>query len=594
MYPQVNRARTVISLDGLWRFCLLDEGRSFRPGELLKENYEELSVPASYNDLKEIPGFRSFAGLSVYQRYIVIPKSLSEEKVFLRFEGVANSATIYLGNKEIAHHKGGFLPFEIELTTLLAPGVETLLTVLVDNRINNSTLPVGLEKGDGLFLADEGPDTKSMKAGFAVAKPANMPNFDFFNYCGINRSVKIYTTPSDAIKDITIITDIAEDETTGIIKYEIESGSQQVYVDVKDADGKMVGLCQGAKGTIEIKAAHFWAPGKENAYLYKACITSGNDYYEQMVGIRTVKVEGDKFLINGAPFYFKGCAKHEDSAVHGRGFDLAMAVKDVGLLHWMNANSVRTSHYPYAEEFYDLCDREGIVVIDETSAVGVRINGKDCYESLEIREHHVNVLTDLIARDKNHPCVVMWSLGNESDTDSHPKSAYNYWSSLYDLAHMLDPQNRPVTLVGIINEYEKDVTIPSMDVICLNRYYGWYLFPGNLESAKAALKEELKYWKKKEKPVIFTEYGAEALAGIHGSVAEMFSEEYQAALLMTYGEVFDEYDFVVGEQVWNFADFATAQGALRPDGNRKGVFTRDRRPKAGAFALKNRWERSFT
>lgn len=97
--------------------------------------------------------------------------------------------------------------------------------------------------------------------------------------------------------------------------------------------------------------------------------------------------------------------------------DVCLDVKDVNLIHWLHANSFRTSHYPYAEEMYRLCDREGIVIIDEVPAVGIGAGaGINPYETFPIREHHEQVIKDMIARDKNHPCVVMWSLGNEPDT----------------------------------------------------------------------------------------------------------------------------------------------------------------------------------
>lgn len=142
---------------------------------------------------------------------------------------------------------------------------------------------------------------------------------------------------------------------------------------------------------------------------------------------------------------------------------MCLDVKDINLIHWLNANSFRTSHYPYAEEMYQLCDREGIVVIDETPAVGIGAGDKiDPYKTFHIREHHEQVLREMIARDKNHPCVVMWSMGNEPDTEHFPESAYDYWHSLYELTHSLDPADRPVTFVCCQNNYERDLVTRTM------------------------------------------------------------------------------------------------------------------------------------
>ena len=128
------------------------------------------------------------------------------------------------------------------------------------------------------------------------------------------------------------------------------------------------------------------------------------------------------------------------------------------------------------------------------------------------------------------------------------------------------------------------------DVTMVNRYYGWYLDAEDLEAAERNLEAELRAWADKhDQPILVTEYGADTLAGLHSVRPVLYSEEYQAALLDTYHRVFDRIDAVVGEHVWNFADFQTGTSFIRVDGNKKGVFTRDRRPKAAAHHLRRRW-----
>jgi beta-glucuronidase len=128
------------------------------------------------------------------------------------------------------------------------------------------------------------------------------------------------------------------------------------------------------------------------------------------------------------------------------------------------------------------------------------------------------------------------------------------------------------------------------DVVMLNRYYGWYAFPGDLAGAEAAWQEELEAWAAEGRPVLVTEYGADTVAGLHSAdPQQLWTEEYQVAYLEMNHRVFDRVPGVVGEHVWNFADFATPPSPGRVEGNRKGVFTRDRRPKAAAFALRRRW-----
>ena len=197
----------------------------------------------------------------------------------------------------------------------------------------------------------------------------------------------------------------------------------------------------------------------------------------------------------------------------------------------------------------------------------------------------------MIARDKNHPCIVMWSLANEPDTEARAESALEYFKPLYELAHKCDPENRPVTVVCCNNDYKKDLVAPFMDVICINRYYGWYIFGGDLESSGQAMDNEMKYWEQFHKPVIITEYGADAVSGIHNINADMFSEEYQIEFFKTINAILDKYPYIIGEHVWNFADFDTIQGLMRVGGNKKGVFTRNRQPKSLAYYLKDRWSK---
>ena len=150
-----------------------------------------------------------------------------------------------------------------------------------------------------------------------------------------------------------------------------------------------------------------------------------------------------------------------------------------------------------------------------------------------------------------------------------------------------------MTLVVCNNDYTKDLVAPAMDVICMNRYYGWYIKGGyEISDAEEAFREEMDRWQAKglDKPFVFTEYGGDTLASEHKLPSVMWSQEYQDETLEMQHRVFDSYDFVRGEQIWNFADFQTTEGLMRVDGNKKGVFTRQRQPKSVAYLLKKRWE----
>ena len=595
LYPILTPSRILSDLSGVWDFKL-DDGHGFEE-EWYKaplENAMTMPVPASYNDLKEGIDFRDHYGWVFYQRKISVPAFVKSQRIMLRCAAVTHDAKIYLNGELICEHKGGFLPFEVEITDKLTDGSDNLLTIAVNNVIDYTTLPVGGKANMLSGMAGIGGEEQS-------GKPQNNPNFDFFNYCGITRPVKIYTTPKDYIADITVVPEVNGADAR--LTYSVEAvGEGSCKVEVFDREGNLKAQAEGQQGVLEIPQVHLWQP--LNAYLYDIRVTFGEDVYTLPYGVRTVKVEGTKFLINGKPFYFKGYGRHEDTFPNGRGMNLPMNTKDMSLMKWQGANSFRTSHYPYSEEMMRLCDEEGFVIIDETTAVGVNLkfggganfNGQpvgtfDKEHGVQTQEHHKDVIRDLISRDKNHACVVMWSIANEPD--SAGEGAYDYFAPLYALARELDPQKRPCTLVSVQSGTtpQSDCSAQLSDVICLNRYYGWYFGGPDLEGPQQKLREELDQWREIGKPVIFTEYGADTVMGMHDTTPVMYTEEYQLDYYKMNNQVFDEYDFVVGEQVWNFADFATSQGLLRVQGNKKGLFTRDRKPKLAAHYFRDRWHK---
>ena len=571
LFPQLNESRWLFSLDGIWNFTLGGEAFDENAPKSIIKKSEKIYVPASYNDQKADARFRDHYGWVYYQTAFALP-AISNARIMLRFGAVTHACRVYLNGEEIAEHTGGFLPFEVEITDLLNAG-ENLLTVAVCNIIDSTTLPVGNEIKQSMFGSGL-PHFESVKA--TKIKPRNYPNFDFFNYSGIHRSVCIYTTPKEHIDDVTVTTEINGDSAAVTVKTDVENASVVIF----DAEKNEV-ACGKSGEALTITNVNLWQPGK--AYLYTAKITYKNDCYTQKFGVRSVEVKGDKFLINGAPFYFKGFGKHEDSETNGRGINEVLNIKDLSLMKWIGANSFRTSHYPYSEEMLSLCDEEGIVVIAETPAVGL---GKESYGKLG--NAHKKVVEDMISRDKNHPSIVMWSLANEPYTEED--CAYDYFMPLYNLAHKTDPQSRPVTVVVCNNDYTKDKTAVAMDVICINRYYGWYIFGGDLDAAKQAMTAEMNYFSKYGKPLIITEYGADTISGMHSAVPGMFSEEYQVEYYKCINSVLDSFEFVIGEHAWNFADFQTVQGTMRADGNKKGIFTRDRKPKLAAHYFRSRWQ----
>ncbi|MGO4298768.1 beta-glucuronidase [Leifsonia sp. RAF41] len=583
--PRITPTREVVALDGLWRFAL-DTATGPEPWKARLDTALEVPVPASYNDLFVDSSIRDHVGVVWYQRDARVPRGWNGERIVLRFGSVTHAAAVYVDDLLVAEHVGGYTPFEADLTNVLEAGKEFRLTIAVDNRLTNLTIPPG--------SVTVGPDGRERQTYF----------HDFYNYAGIARSVKLYSSPTSYVDDITVVTGI--DGTAGTVDYSVRTGGDDVAVRVRvlDESGTEVAVSAGSAGTIRLEDVRLWQPG--SAYLYDAVVEllDGDelvDSYTLPFGVRTVEVRGTEFLINGEPFYFTGFGKHEDTPVRGKGHDDAYLVHDFQLLEWTGANSFRTSHYPYAEEVLDFADRHGIVVVDETAAVGLNLGVQGGLTGIpptptfaeenfggETKNVHAQHLRELIARDKNHPSVVMWSIANEPA--SNEEGSREYFEPLVSLARELDP-TRPLTYAAVMFATPANDKIGDLfDVLSINRYYGWYVFTGDLATAETVLEQELRGWVQRfGKPIMMSEYGADTQPGLHSVWDMPWTEEYQTDLLAAYHRVFDRIPEFVGEHIWNFADFMTGPGIHRVDGNKKGVFTRDRKPKGAAFSLQSRW-----
>lgn len=570
LYPKESETREVKDLSGVWEFRTESD-----------KNYILMPVPASFNDITQDINLRDYVGRVYYKKSFFIPVYWKERNIFLRVGAAAHFSEVYVNGNLVTKHKGGFLPFEAEISKFVNYGQENIIEIMVDNTLTWDVLPPGELK----VIEDE-----MHPKGYKVLNYY----FDFFNYSGIHRPVVIYITPKVYIKDFSVITELSNN--SALVKYSIESEGNNFQVILRDKDKNILAENFGKSGVLEVKNPKLWEPG--NPYLYnleiKLLEKDNFDIYRMDIGIRTVRVEGKQFLINEKPFYFKGFGKHEDSDIRGKGLDQVINIKDFNLLKWIGANSFRTSHYPYSEEILFLADQYGIAVIEEAPAVGLNLWNRNEKVFTEGRvdgktlEHHLEIMRELIARDKNHPSVIMWSVANEAAT--YEDGAEEYFRRVIEETRRLDP-TRPITIVENTKASETKVS-KYVDVICVNRYYSWYTDSGDLSVIEYQLERDLREWYELyRKPIILSEFGADAISGFHSDPPLMFTEEYQQEMIKRFVGVLDRLDFVVGEHIWNFADFMTKQSITRVVGNKKGVFTRNRQPKMVAHFLKERWSK---
>ncbi|HRI80040.1 MAG TPA: beta-glucuronidase [Cyclobacteriaceae bacterium] len=586
LFPQQNEFRNILSLSGIWKF----KKDSLEVGE--KENWQNgmqntrsIAVPGSWNE--QFSDSRDYLRMAWYEKETYVPGSWNGQRIFIRIGSANYAAKVWVNGQPVGKHDGGHLPFAFEITSFLKWESANRIAIQIENILKPTRVPPGGDIPGAVFSSNP-------KA-----------NFDFFPFAGLHRDVFLYTIPkASSIKDITIKTGFTN--TTGTLDVTVEregrvgQGKIVVTGNGKRYESSFAFSNNIANAKLAIPEVRLWSP--EDPFLYEVTVTIGDgkktvDHYSLETGVRTISTTDKAILLNGKPIYLKGFGKHEDFPIFGKGTAYPVIVKDFSLMKWIGANSFRTSHYPYDEEFMRMADREGFLVIDEIPAVGLYFHGEsaDLKQRQDMCKQYIN---ELITRDKNHPSVIMWCVANEpfpKDMNinnpggrvAEPQSIEAF-RELFDLVKKKD-NTRLAVLVGVMGGPVE--WLAMSDVVCINRYYGWYTHPGDIKAGAALLNMELDgLFKRLNKPIIITEFGADTYLGMHADQPEMLTEEYQTEFIKAYLDIADSKDYVAGMQVWAFSDFKTGQGIIRFGGmNYKGVFTRDRKPKAAAYYLRSRW-----
>lgn len=586
LYPIQNNVRNKLDISGIWDFKTDPDGIGEAEGWANGlAGSRPMAVPGSWNEQYE--DLFGYLDLAWYVKGVYVPSSWQGQRIFLRVGSAVYFGVVYVNGVKVGSHEGGHLPFAFEITDKIKWGEENVVAISVENELKPSRVPSGNMPGSDMSMFMATPKT----------------TYDFYPFAGIHRPVVLYSVPQTYIKDVAVVTTIEPEAQVKVTvrlnaavsgKGSVQlSGSGAVYqANLTFASGV-------AEAVVTVPGAHLWSD--KDPYLYDLTVATEGDSYGLKVGIRTIAVDGGKILLNGRPVKMNGFGRHEDFIASGKGLNLPLVVKDFQLMRWTGANSYRTSHYPYSEEEMQMADREGFLIIDEIPAVSLQMadeaNGPErlrlCLQQIE----------EMIERDKNHPSVVMWCVANEPMPKGFAVGAMGESNlSMEDLnipgkvfleteiarARELDP-TRLVTIVTVMGGPQS--WMEKCDVVCMNRYWGWYTLGGQLDIARQKLGEELdQVWERWGKPIIMTEFGADTVPGFHGHPNVMWTEEYQADYIRFHLEVADEREFVAGMQVWNFADFAAVQSLMRVGGiNHKGIFTRIRTPKMAAHVLREFW-----
>ena len=531
--------REIISLNKNWTFT--QNGQS-----------TEVNLPHTWNALDGQDGGNDYyRGTCLYTRILERPVMEAGTRVFLEICGAAMSAKVSLNGQQLASHQGGYSAFRVELTKYLQDRNE--LTISVDNSDNDTIYP---QKADFTFYGGLYRDVNLIL----------VPEVHFdLSYCG-GPGIKV--TP---IVDLNTNSALVTVETWQV-------GQGDVTITIDEQSQKVSPDGNHATAAFTIENVHLW-DGVEDPYLYTAtaALDSG-DQVSARFGCRHYEIDAQKgFLLNGRSYPLRGVSRHQDHKGVGNALTLEHHRQDMAIVRELGANTLRLAHYQHAQEFYDLCDENGIIVWAEIPYITMHMkNG---------RENTLRQMEELVAQCYNHPSIVVWGLSNEITAASAVnEDLLENHRLLNELCHKMDA-NRPTTMANVFMLETDSPILDIPDVNSYNLYFGWYL--GELEQNEEFFDEY--HSKYPDKPIGFSEYGADANPQFQNSQPEKgdYSESYQAVYHEHMLEMIEKRPWLWATHVWNLFDFA-ADG--RDEGgkhgeNQKGLVTFDRQTRKDAFYL---------
>lgn len=463
------------NLNGVWKFMFLD-APEYSPEGFFNSDFDvtkmdDITVPGNwqlqgygkmhYSDLWynfpiNPPYVPTENPTGIYKRTFFVEKSYRDKKIIIRFCGVDSAYHLWINGKEVGYSKVARNESEFDITDIIRVGEENDVTVRV------------YQWSDGTYLEDQ----------------------DMWWESGIFRDVELIGVPKDGINDYKVIADLDDEYKNGIFKVEAflrTTKEVNVTFELVDAGENTVFtktvVAKEGKACIDevIADVNHWTA--ETPYLYKLFMTVEDDgqiveVIPQNVGFRNIRLNGETFLVNGVAIKFKGVNRHDYSPQNGRVVSREEIEKDIILMKQFNINAIRTSHYPNSYYLYDLCDEYGMYLIAETDLEchGFELTGdyKWITDDPSWELAYVSRMTRMIERDKNHPAIIFWSLGNESAFGCN-------FRKMTDVAHEMDPTR--------LVHYEGDFDVESADVY--STMYTWienpkkpYLMKDIIEKSK--------------------------------------------------------------------------------------------------------------
>lgn len=527
-----------------------------KPEDLIEYDFDKsptMKIPSDWNTQDEKLFF--YEGTVWFKKsFQAVP--MTECRTLLYFGAVNYDCHVWVNGKKAGHHVGGFTPFNYDISDLLKKGENTVI-VKVDNKRHAEDVPTQI--------------------------------FDWWNYGGITRDVKLVKVPLVYMQDYNLQLSKAADkakvrEITFSAQVSAKEAGHKVVVNIPelklvkqfitDAEGQVSGTLK-----VAAKKLQLWSP--ENPKLYRVDLTMDNSTTSDEIGFRTIETRGKQILLNGKPIFLKGISIHNEKP---NGGGRANSVEDAHtLLSWaqeLGCNFVRLAHYPHHEEMVREAERMGILVWSE-----IPVYWTIAWTNPNTFANAKQQLTDMIARDHNRANVIIWSIANETP---HSAERDKFLGCLAKYARTLDNTrliSMAMEVTGASNYVNRlnDNMNEYVDVVSFNQYIGWYRDVNDAPKMKWVIPYD--------KPVIISEFGGGARYGYHGAKNQRWTEEFQENLYKENTAMLDKIEGLAGTTPWILKDFRSPRRVLpgvQDYYNRKGLVS-DKGEKKLAFYVLKKW-----
>jgi beta-galactosidase len=572
--PAATSPRGDQLLSGGWRFLEADAEQAAEPNfDDSGAGWSTVSVPHTYNALDgQDGGGDYYRGPTWYRIHLPAFEKESGRRYYLQFDGANSRANVYVNGLPAGGHNGGFAGFRVDATDALRPG-DNVVAVRVDNSADPTIPPLtadftffgGLYRDVHLLSVDElhlGLQDDGSSGVYLSTRDVSAS--------GAELSAHVVVT-NQGVETTASVT-VSLNDSSGVVAAQLEGGVQL-----------RAGETQTIELTGRVTSPHLWR-GKQDPFLYRAAValSSGGkrtDLVEQPFGIRSFSLDPNTgFSLNGQALDLHGVNRHQDRIDKGWAIGRAEHDEDMALILELGATAVRLAHYQQAPYFYDLCDKNGLIVWAEIPLVDA-VTDDPAFSANALGQ-----MRELVHQNYNHPSIVFWGIGNEQRTDDAPTNAL-----LSQLAAQVETDDP-----GRISSYAHCCGSATGNLVSharttgYNVYYGWYM---GITSQFGAFADQV-HALRPDVPIAISEFGAGAALSQHQepplqplAAGPFHPEEYQALLHEQTWPQMASRDYLWGKFIWNMFDFAidSRNEGDTPGRNDKGLVSYDRQTKKDAF-----------